>query len=397
MIKRLIGIAVFSAAISQNICAQDADTELKRISDEMTAAMTDTAMAQPKGNVFTRLLDYFNNANKEKELKKFDISFIGGPHYSNDVGFGVGLLGAGVYSMKGCAPDLHRSSVSLFGDVTTKLNFTVGVEGYNIFPEDKYRLRYDIKLRQINFDHYGIGYDMCSVDDNLIKMKSTEVLLNTSFLMRLCRNLYFGPQVNAQYSYMRPRHLDAMPELYGRHNEKQRNIAVGANLELDTRDNIQNPYHGIFFNTIYQVAPRWIGNRALTHNLEANLRGYVQTWEGCVLAGELYSRFAFGDVEYIHLSQMAKSGHMRGYDQWQYIDRHTASAQVELRQHIWKRSGAVLWGGVGSSFHDKESIHLLPTYGLGYRWEFKKRINVRLDYGFGKNCSTFIFAINEAF
>ena len=36
--------------------------------------------------------------------------------------------------------------------------------------------------------------------------------------------------------------------------------------------------------------------------------------------------------------------------------------------------------------------------GIGYRWEFKKNVNVRLDYGFGKNGqSGFIFNINEAF
>lgn len=39
----------------------------------------------------------------------------------------------------------------------------------------------------------------------------------------------------------------------------------------------------------------------------------------------------------------------------------------------------------------------LPTYGIGYRWEFKNRVNVRLDYGFGKGVSAFYFGINEAF
>ena len=41
---------------------------------------------------------------------------------------------------------------------------------------------------------------------------------------------------------------------------------------------------------------------------------------------------------------------------------------------------------------------LLPNAGIGYRWEFKKDVNVRLDYGFGKGGqSGFIFNINEAF
>lgn len=41
---------------------------------------------------------------------------------------------------------------------------------------------------------------------------------------------------------------------------------------------------------------------------------------------------------------------------------------------------------------------VLPNFGVGYRWEFKKDVNVRLDYGFGKSGqSGFIFNINEAF
>ena len=73
---------------------------------------------------------------------------------------------------------------------------------------------------------------------------------------------------------------------------------------------------------------------------------------------------------------------------------------MELRQHIWRRNGMVIWGGAGtvfSKFSEITSRTILPSYGLGYRWEFKQRVNVRLDYGFGRGCSGFIFSINEAF
>jgi len=40
----------------------------------------------------------------------------------------------------------------------------------------------------------------------------------------------------------------------------------------------------------------------------------------------------------------------------------------------------------------------MPNYGLGYRWEFKKGVNVRLDMGFGKWHEKGVnFSINEAF
>ena len=59
-----------------------------------------------------------------------------------------------------------------------------------------------------------------------------------------------------------------------------------------------------------------------------------------------------------------------------------------------------VWGGVGEVFPRLNAINihdLLPNYGVGLRWEFKKNVNVRFDMGFGKNQSSFVFNINEAF
>ena len=40
---------------------------------------------------------------------------------------------------------------------------------------------------------------------------------------------------------------------------------------------------------------------------------------------------------------------------------------------------------------------VLPTYGLGLRFEFKHNVNLRLDYGFGKGTSGIVLAFGEAF
>ena len=60
----------------------------------------------------------------------------------------------------------------------------------------------------------------------------------------------------------------------------------------------------------------------------------------------------------------------------------------------------MVFGGFGMifpSFRNMKAKQILPSYGIGYRWEFKKKINVRLDLGFGKHQTGFIFNINEAF
>ena len=54
-------------------------------------------LASQETQFFGKILNYFNDANKEKKNKKFDFSIIGGPHYSSDTKFGIGLVAAGLY------------------------------------------------------------------------------------------------------------------------------------------------------------------------------------------------------------------------------------------------------------------------------------------------------------
>lgn len=59
-----------------------------------------------------------------------------------------------------------------------------------------------------------------------------------------------------------------------------------------------------------------------------------------------------------------------------------------------------MWGGVGTVFnHPKEiNIHtLLPSYGIGVRWELKKNVNLRVDFGIGKHSTGFALGMHETF
>ena len=88
--------------------------------------MVRAAIPSHSSGFFKKFLDYFNDANKEKKNKKFDFSVIGGPHYSSDTKFGLGLVAAGLYRTDRIDTLLPPSNVSLYGDVSTvtlKSNF----------------------------------------------------------------------------------------------------------------------------------------------------------------------------------------------------------------------------------------------------------------------------------
>ena len=100
------------------------------------------------------------------------------------------------------------------------------------------------------------------------------------------------------------------------------------------------------------------------------------------------------------MSTFGGSHYMRGYYEGRYRDKCAMDATVELRQHVWRRNGIVLWIGAGTVFPKFSALRfnrVLPNGGIGYRWEFKKRVNVRLDIGFGRGEKGINFSINEAF
>ena len=91
---------------------------------------------------------------------------------------------------------------------------------------------------------------------------------------------------------------------------------------------------------------------------------------------------------------------MRGYYFGRYTDRKLATAQVELRQHIYGPFGGVVWGGVGSVVDSHKNIDfskLLPNYGLGLRIDLGKGSRLRIDYGFGRHSNGVVIGMNEAF
>ncbi len=65
------------------------------------AEPADSAAADtvPRRNFIQKVIAYFGEANKVRDRNKFDISVVGGPHYSSDSKFGLGVLAAGTYNL----------------------------------------------------------------------------------------------------------------------------------------------------------------------------------------------------------------------------------------------------------------------------------------------------------
>lgn len=366
-------------------------------SDSITVvAQQDTLKKRP--GLFTRIINYFGDANKEKPEKKFDVNFIGGPYYSSDMKLGLGLVGAGMYRMNGCSKEMQPSNVSLFGSVSTVGFYMLGIRGNNLFPKDRYRLNYSMSFYSFPSYFWGIGFYQGNNDVNKTKIKRFQSKLKAEFLFRLGKEFYLGPVLVWDYARAQDVNKDYM-YLFDGMSLVQRNYGVGASVQYDTRDFISNASRGIYAYLSQTFRPSWLGNDKAFSTTEFQLRGYKSVWKGGILAGELKGMFNFGNPSWAMMAELGGSNSMRGYYEGRYRDKHSMSVQVELRQHVWRRNGITVWAGAGNVFHDSRTFKkILPNFGIGYRWEFKKRVNVRLDLGFGKSGQNgFIFNINEAF
>jgi hypothetical protein len=355
-------------------------------------ALSDTTVA--KRGFFRKFIDYFNNANKEKKNKKFDFSVIGGPHYSSDVKLGLGLVAAGLYRTDSLLPP---SNVSIYGDVSTVGFYLLGVKGNHLFPRDKYRLNYKLYFYSFPSLYWGRGYPNGRDDANESAYKRFQARVQADFAIRVARNFYIGPTV--EFDYIRGSRMDK-PELWEGQDVATTNTTLGVSLVYDSRDFITNAYRGYYLRVDQLFSPAFLGNHYAFSSTELTTSYYHRVWTGGVLAAQAHTLLTYGNTPWGLMAKLGGSESMRGYYEGRYRDKCAADAQVELRQHVWRRNGLAFWVGAGTVFarlSDFRPAHILHNYGLGYRWEFKKRVNVRLDYGFGRSQSGFIFSINEAF
>ncbi len=356
------------------------------------------SLPQPHVSWTKRLLDYFNDANKNKRHKKFDFSVIGGPHYSTDTELGVGLVAAGLYRTAQADSLLPPSNVSLYSDVSTVGFYLLGIRGNHLFPQGRYRLDYTLFFFSFPSKFWGIGYAMGNDKRNESDLKRWQARVKASFLVRVADHFYIGP--TAEFDYVTVRDMER-PELLQGMDRSAWNVGGGVSMVYDSRDVLTNPHRGTYVEVAQSFRPAFLGNDYAFSTTELRVSGYQKVWKGGILAADFRSTLNFGNPSWGMMAQLGNSMSMRGYYEGRYRDKCKVESQVELRQHVWKRNGITLWVGAGTVFDKFSSLrakHVLPNYGIGYRWEFKKDVNVRLDYGFGKSGqSGFLFNINEAF
>ena len=359
----------------------------------------DTAVVAKRKGFFGKLSDYFKKSEHFNPNKKIDFGILGGPHYSSATGVGLGIVASGLYRIDRNDPTLPLSNVSIFSNVTSKGLLMVGVRGNNVFPHERFRLDYTTYIYTFPSTLWGIGYEQGNKDDNETNYSRLKFEAKPRFLVRLAPHTYIGPLVNVQYINITD-FDQSVADLMGCDERKFTTFGGGLSFTYDSRDIILNATRGWFVQLDQIFNPSWLGNDHVYHWTDLTVSTYHKAWRGAVIAGEFHSMFNYNDVPWPMLATVGGQSRMRGYFEGRYRDKNIMEAQIELRQHIKKRHGIVVWVGASNvfpKFSEMRLKHTLPNFGTGYRWRFKQGVNVRLDLGLTRNGMGFIFNINEAF
>ena len=336
--------------------------------------------------------------------KKFDVGFGIVPSYTREAGFGIGAAMTGLYRVN--RNDSTMQPSDLFASINASYNgfFVLTFKGNHLFPDHKSRLSYKAELYRKRLDFWGITA-VETAKNPKSQYDRRQIDFQAEYIYKVNRNFYAG--FTARTNYTDAINVKNPEYLLGERNQYFV-TGLGLSFEYDTRDNLVTPTRGLHLAYKPTIYPKFLGNASTTfhsHNIIAN--GYFRLWKGAVLAADWYMKINSDKTPWSMREMIASDGiRMRGYYMGSTIDNNQITAQLEYRQHIWKRLGLAVWGGGATlfSFANESDVRgcnnkpeWLHNFGVGLRFEFKHNVNARIDYGFGQGTSGFVFAIGEAF
>ncbi len=337
--------------------------------------------------------------------KGIDWSVMPGPFYTPEKEFGIGVSAVGLYK-----PDLNDavsqpSSITINGFGSINGAYGVSVRNANYLINDKYRLFADAELTDSPDVFHGLGID-AGKHNGRVDYDRRTYSAGVTGMARIFPYTYLG--LGMTFSHNEAANIELqqveLPWLgdgIAQFPETQNNLGGLVSVTYDSRDFALNASKGRLVELEYHNFSTALGSDNDFERVKLNYSEYytLSVVPG-VLAWQLRAESNFGEVSWDQMALLGGAGALRGYEQGQYRDKNMLISQLEYRQPITGRHGMVYWLGAGTLADEFDHLgqeSWLYTVGLGYRFEIKQRVNLRLDMGFGNDQSGFYFAINEAF
>lgn len=180
-----------------------------------------------------------------------------------------------------------------------------------------------------------------------------------------------------------------------------RMAGAGLGLFYDTRDVVFYPTKGVVADLTYLGHSRAIGSDFRYNRYVVDVSSYHKLHCRAIVALNYVVSMTGGVAPFSALSLVGSGKRLRGYYEGRFRDDNLALLQAEARIGVWKRLSAVVFSGVGILGNDRRLLRAddpKVAYGAGLRVRINNDgLNIRADYGFGKQSTGLYLTLGEAF
>jgi len=334
----------------------------------------------------------------QDSTKNFKFAGIPIINYNRTQGIVLGAFAAGYYKLNRNDTISPSSYTGIGGIYTEQKSYFLVLFQQLYFNEDRWRILAAAGLLDVNFQYYyeNPSASVGNFVDYTTKSGFAVVQVQRHIIWRLYAGLS-GQYIDSKTTF-------GLPNSAGEDssdNNKMNNI--GYVFSNDTRDEVNYPTHGIFFNYKNQFYRDWVGS---DNNFTRFVLSYNQFFdlaknEKHIIAVRANCDLASGDVPFEGQSVVGQDD-IRGYSQGKYRNNQVYTLQTEYRWNFYKRFGMVGFFGLASAvenFGDIFSSQVLPGIGAGLRWRMipSEKINIGVDGAIGRDDYSITFRIGEAF
>ena len=177
---------------------------------------------------------------------------------------------------------------------------------------------------------------------------------------------------------------------------------IGPLAVYDSRDHVFYPSKGWYIEGKVLTFQPFLGSDYDFTKGVLDVVNYAQIHKNGIIASHFNYQFAKGRVPFNMMSLLGGTKRMRGYYEGRFRDNNALILQSEYRLQLPWRFGMVIFADIGQVF-DRFAYMKMNEWrwtaggGLRFMLDTERKLNVRLDYGFGKNTSGFYLTIGEAF
>ena len=307
--------------------------------------------------------------------------------------------GAGVQVVNQTESEQHSSTIGLIAFYTQNKQYVIQVAPELYLKQGSYKFSGGIAYLYYPDKFYGIGNNTSKDDEE--DYTSRRFQFNPIVQKKIFSKLYVGFQYNFAYAKLTTTEAGKLLDsgiILG--SEGGSASGIGLVATYDSRDNNLYPTSGSYHQFSAVAYETGLGSDFTYNSYLLDLRHYRPMLGKHILAFQGVIGINTGNPPFHSLNQLGT--YLRGYYQSRFQDKNLMAFQAEYRLPLFGRFGLVGFAGCGQVAHEfgKTSLkELKPSAGFGIRFALipEQKVNLRIDFGFGKDDSSFDIVIMELF